>query len=200
MTPRTTAPDDMADAFYRLERGRLGDRLVPSTEAEATHVSIAVFRRLAAEDEHLVASGRAHARHLGQRIADLEVQLARQTHRAEQAETMVAQQQEEAVRYGVSLRRLAAKNAALIGEKRRLRDALTGKHPLPPIHYRIEIDRDGTAHASTIVTLDTFPHRDHARTALADARRHAVQCGGHLRSLRLDTAAWRAVIYIPIAE
>jgi len=191
-------PESDPATFVRLEKGLVGERLVAAAEGDATHVHLTYLRQITAEHDQHAAHARVHARQLGQRIVDLETQIAQQTHRADQADIMVTQQQHEAERYGISIRRLATKNAALIGEKRRLRDALTGKHPLPAVHYRIDIDRDDVAYASTVAMLETFPHRDHVREALAEARRIATRQGGHVRSLRLDTAAWRAVIQVPI--
>jgi len=195
---------DVDAHFYRLEKALLGDRLIPvAGEDEATHVGIAALRRLAADsarDRAALAEHTAHIERLGHRVRELDLLLARAMRRAEQADIMVAQQQREAVVHGASVRRLLAKNAALIGEKRRLRDALTGKQPLPAVHYRVDLDHDDVARESTVVTLDTFPHKDRAREALTDARRVAGRYGGRLRTLRLDTTAWRAVVQRPVAE
>jgi len=198
MTPNTDAP------FYRLEKGLVGGRLIPvAREDEATHVGIAALRRMVAahaRDRAELAERAVELDRAGQRIRDLELLYARALRRAEQADIMVAGHQAEMSRYGASVRRLLAKNAALIGEKRRLRDALTGKQPLPAVHYRVDLDRDDVARESTVVTLDTFPHKDRVPEALADARRVAARYGGRLRTLRLDTTAWRAVVQRPVAE
>jgi len=198
MTPDMDAP------FYRLEKGLVGGRLIPvAHEDEATHVGIAVLRRLVAahaRDRAELAERTVELDRAGQRVRDLESLLARAMHRAEQADILVAGHQGEMSRYGAAVRRLLAKNAALIGEKRRLRDALVGKQPLPVVHYRVDLDRDDVARESVAVTLDTFPHKDRVREALTDARRVAARSGGRLRTLRLDTTAWRAVVQRPVAE
>jgi len=190
--------------FYRLEKALVGDRLIPvAGEDEATHVGIAALRRLTADsarDRAALAEQVVQIECLGRRVRELDLLLARAMRRAEQADIMVVQQQGEAVVHGASVRRLLAKNAALIGEKRRLRDALTGKQPLPVVHYRVDLDHDDVALESMVVTLDTFPHKDRVREALADARRVAARYGGRLRTLRLDTTAWRAVVQRPVAE
>jgi len=195
---------DVDAHFYRLEKALLGDRLIPiAGEDEATHVGIAALRRLAADsarDRAALAEQAVQIECLGRRVRELDLLLARAMRHAEQADVMVAQQQREAVVHGASVRRLLAKNAALIGEKRRLRDALTGKQPLPAVHYRVDLDHDDVARESMVVTLDTFPHKDRVREALTDARRVAGRYGGRLRTLRLDTTAWRAVVQRPVAE
>jgi len=201
----TSDTDANADAhFYRLERALVGGRLIPvAREDEATHVAVAALRRALAEqarDRAALAERVAELDRVGQRVRDLEVQLARAVRRAEQADILVAGHQGEMARCGASVRRLLAKNAALIGEKRRLRDALTGKQPLPAVHYRVDLDHDDVARESMVVTLDTFPHKDRVREALTDARRVAGRYGGRLRTLRLDTTAWRAVVQRPVAE
>lgn len=195
---------DVDAHFYRLEKALVGDRLIPVTgEDEATHVGIAALRRLAADtarDRAALAEQAVQIERLGQRVRELDLLLAHAMRRAEQADIMVMQQQREAVVHGASVRRLLAKNAALIGEKRRLRDALTGKQPLSVVHYRVDLDHDDVARESMVVTLDTFPHKDRVREALVDARRVAARYGGRLRTLRLDTTAWRAVVQRPVAE
>jgi len=195
---------DVDAHFYRLEKALLGDRLIPvAGEDEATHVGIAALRRLAADrarDRAAFAEQAVQIECLGRRVRELDLLLARAMRHAEQADVMVAQQQREAVVHGASVRRLLAKNAALIGEKRRLRDALTGKQPLPAVHYRVDLDHDDVARESMVVTLDAFPHKDHVPAALAEGRRVAARQGGRLRTLRLDTSAWRAVVQRPVAE
>jgi len=190
--------------FYRLEKALVGGRLIPvAREDEATHVGIAALRRVVAERAHdraTLTEQVAQIDRMGQRIRELDLLLARAMRRAEQADIMVAGHQTEMARCGTAVRRLLAKNAALIGEKRRLRDALTGKQPLPAVHYRVDLDRDDVARESVVVTLDTFPHKDRVRDALTDARRVAARSGGRLRTLRLDTTAWRAVVQRPVAE
>jgi len=186
-------PDKDTDAhFYRLEKALVGGQLIPvAREDEATHVDVAALRRAVADQ----ATG---IEQMGQRLRDLELQLARAVRRAEQADSMVAGHQAEMARYGASVRQLLAKNAAIIGEKRRLRDALVGKHPLPAVYYRVDLDHDDVARESVVVTLDAFPHKDRVPEALADARRIAARYGGRLRTLRLDTTAWRAVVQRPV--
>lgn len=198
-------PDADADPhFYRLEKALVGGRLIPVVgEDEATHVDVVALRRAVAahaRDRAELAERAAELDRAGQRIRDLELQLARAVRRAEQADILVAGHQSEMTRYGASVRRLLAKNAALIGEKRRLRDALVGKHPLPAVHYRVDLDHDDVARESRVVTLDAFPHRDRVSEALAEGRRVAARHGGRLRTLRLDTSAWRAVVQRPAAE
>ncbi len=188
-------PDPPPSHLYRLERGRLGDHLVPVTRPEeATHAGVVLLRRQAEDHAREVAALRAEVAHQHGRAQDLAGQLDRAGQQAVQAATAMAQRQADADRAKAAVARLAEKNGELIGEKRRLRDALTGKHPLPAVHYRVDIDRDDTARESILVVLDTFPHRDRAREALAEARRAASRYRGQLRSLRLDTTAWRAVV------
>jgi len=190
--------------FYRLEKALVGGRLIPvAREDEATHVGIAALRRVVTERAHdhaTITEQVAQIDRMGQRIRELDLLLARAMRRAEQADIMVAGHQAEMARCGAAVRRLLAKNAALIGEKRRLRDALVGKQPLPVVHYRVDLDRDDVARESVVVTLDTFPHKDRVRDALTDARRAAARSGGRLRTLRLDTTAWRAVVQRPVDE
>jgi len=197
-------PDTDTDAhFYRLEKALVGGRLIPvAREDEATHVDVAALRRAVADsarDRVALAEQATGIEQMGQRLRDLELQLARAVRRAEQADIMVAGHQAEMARSSASVRQLLAKNAALIGEKRRLRDALVGKHPLPAVYYRVDLDHDDVARESVVVTLDAFPHKDRVPEALADARRVAARYGGRLRTLRLDTTAWRAVVQRPVA-
>jgi len=197
-------PDTDTDAhFYRLEKALVGGRLIPvAREDEATHVDVTALRRAVADsarDRVALAEQATGIEQMGQRLRDLELQLARAVRRAEQADIMVAGHQAEMARSGASVRQLLAKNAALIGEKRRLRDALVGKHPLPAVYYRVDLDHDDVAHESVVVTLDAFPHKDRVPEALADARHVAARYGGRLRTLRLDTTAWRAVVQRPVA-
>lgn len=184
--------------FYRLEKGLVGGRLIPvAREDEATHVGIAALRRVVTERAHdhaTITEQGAQIDRMGQRIRELDLLLARAMRRAEQADIMVAGHQAEMARCGAAVRQLLAKNAALIGEKRRLRDALVGKQPLPVVHYRVDLDREDTARESVVITLETFPHKERVHEALAEARHRATREGGQLRSLRLDTPAWRAVI------
>jgi len=196
-TPLPTHPpaDDAPPRFYRLDKALVGERLVPvATEGEATHTTIASLRRLMAEGEQARRVVQAEGQRMTGRVHDLEVQLGHAQHRAEQAELLVAQQQRETALHGAAVRKLMAKNAALIGEKRRIRDMLMSKHAPIPIHYRIDIDREDQARESIVVTLDTFPDRSHTHEALAEARRTAARRGAQLRTLRLDTVAWRAVV------
>ncbi len=196
-TPPSAHPsaEEAPPRFYRLEKALVGERLVPvATEGEATHTTITSLRRLIAEGEHARRVFQAEGQRLTGRIHDLEVQLGHAQHRTEQAELLVAQQQRETALQGAAVRKLMAKNAALIGEKRRIRDMLMAKHAPIPIHYRIDIDRDDQARESIVVTLDAFPDKSHMTEALAEARRMATRRGGQLKSLRLDTVAWRAVV------
>jgi hypothetical protein len=194
-SPAHAPTEDAPPLFYRLEKALVGERLVPvATESEATHASIASLHRLVAESEHARHVVQAERQRLIQRVHDLEVQLGHAQHRAEQAERLVEQQQREAVQHGIVVRKIMAKNAALIGEKRRIRDMLMAKHAPIPIHYRIDVDREDQARESIIVTLDAFPDKSHANEALAEARRTAARRGGQLKTLRLDTVAWRAVV------
>lgn len=182
-------------AFYKLERTLTGIRLVPVAHAkDATHATISTLQGVVRTHAQEASRLRHEIEQCGHRIQDLERQLGRAIHRADESETEAAQLRDAVARAAEHVRRLGDKNAELIGEKRRLRDALTGKHPLPAIHMRLDIDRDGVARLSLPVTLDTFPHRDHLREALAEGQRVAAQQDGQLRSLRLDTSAWRAVI------
>ena len=198
-----TSDTDTDAHFYRLEKALVGGRLIPvAREDEATHVDVAALRRAVADsarDRVALAEQSTRIEQMGQRLRDLELQLARAVRRAEQADIMVAGHQAEMARSGASVRQLLAKNAALIGEKRRLRDALVGKHPLPAVYYRVDLDHDDVARESVVVTLDAFPHKDRVPEALADARRVAARYGGRLRTLRLDTTAWRAVVQRPVA-
>jgi len=195
-------PDcERATALYRVERTLLGDRLMPVTRVEdATHADIAVVRRLTDARAREAARCRADAVRAGQRIRDLETQVARAIHRIDQAEMVAAQRQEEITRLTKTRDLVVQKNAEVVGEKRRLRDALVGKTPLPVIHYRVDLDRDEIARETVVVTLDAFPHKERIREALAEARRQAARHHGELRSLRLDTSAWRAVIHRVIDE
>lgn len=196
-----TPAAETSPPFYRLDKGLVGDRLVlVATEAEATHTTTAYLRHLMADAEQVRRAVEAEGQRLAQRLHDLEVQLGQARHRADQAETLVAQQQRETALHGAAVRKLMAKNASLIGEKRRIRDMLLAKHAPTPIHYRVDIDRDDRAHESVVITLDAFPDRSHTNDALAEARRIAALRGGQLRTLRLDTVAWRAVVQQPMDE
>lgn len=176
-----SAPETPASELYRLDQTVRGPRLVPVQRMdEATHLSVGMLRRVM----------QAHARE----VAGLRSEITQRQRRLDEREAQQAAEQETTRRLQASLQRLAAKNAALIAEKRRLRDAFTGKHPLPNVHYRVEVGRDDTARESLVVTLDTFPHRERVRDALAEARRVAAQHDAQLRQVRLDTTAWRAVL------
>ncbi len=187
-------PLDRPD-LYRLERTLVGERLVTVARLEeATHAGVVLVRQLMETHTRETATLQAEVDRLTRRARDLETQYGRAIHQVDQAEMVAAQRQEEIARLVVTRDRLIQKNAELVGEKRRFREALTGKHPLPPVHYRIDIDRDDTARESIIVTLDVFPHKERVHEALAEARRVAERHRGQLRSLRLDTTAWRVVI------
>ena len=151
-------------------------------DEEATHAGIGVVVGLRTQVEHLRG-----------RVAALEVQLGRAIHQVDQAESQTAQYKELVVRLKGSITCLEAKNAELLTEKQRLRDSLLGTHPLPVIHYRIEVDRDDTAYEHIVELLDAFPDKAHTREALAEARRLAARTGGRVRHLRLDSA-WQVVI------
>lgn len=185
----------MASELFRIEHTLVGDRLVPvATPVEATHVAVSLVRRLTSEHEQV-----------GGRVRELEVRLGRAIHRVDQAESVAAQSAREAEQAREQLaeqkdavRKLAEKNAAVIAEKRKLRDALIAKHGLPAISYRIDIDRENRALETVVIVLDTLPHRERTAQALAEARRQALRHNGQLRALRLDTAAWRAIVQVPV--
>ncbi len=188
-------------ALYRLEKTLVGERLVPVARPDdATHVALASVQRIVDEGTRQQRTLQEEMQRLARRIQDLDVQLSRALRRAEQAELLVTEQQREAARHGASLRKLLAKNVALIGEKRRIRDMLIAKHAPTPIHYRVDIDREDQARESIVITLDAFPEKSHARVALAEARRAAERRDGQLKTLRLDTVAWRAVVQQPMSE
>ncbi len=188
-------------ALYRLEKTLVGERLVPVARPDdATHVALASVQRIVDEGTRQQRTLQEEEQRLARRIQDLDVQLSRALRRAEQAELLVTEQQREAARHGASLRKLLAKNVALIGEKRRIRDLLIAKHAPTPIHYRVDIDREDQARESIVITLDAFPEKSHARSALAEARRAAERRDGQLKTLRLDTVAWRAVVQQPMSE
>ncbi len=196
MPPARTPP-----ALYRLEKTLVGERLIPVARVDdATHVTLPAVQHIVDEGTRQQQALQEEGRQLAQRTHDLEEQLSRALRRAEQAELMVAQQQREAVQHGATVRKLMAKNVALIGEKRRIRDMLIAKHAPTPIHYRVDIDREDQARESIVITLDAFPDRSHARAALAEARRAAERRDGQLKTLRLDTVAWRAVVQQPMSE
>jgi len=196
MSPTHTPP-----TLYRLEKTLVGERLIPVARPDdATHVALASVRRIVDEATRQQQALQEEGQQLARRTQDLEVQLSRALRRAEQAELMVAQQQREAVQHGATVRKLMAKNVALIGEKRRIRDMLIAKHAPTPIHYRVDIDREDQARESIVITLDAFPDKRHARAALAEARRAAERRDGQLKTLRLDTVAWRAVVQQPMSE
>ncbi len=187
--------------FYRLERTLVGERLVPVTRAEeATHAGIALIHHMTDAQAHAVATLRADLEQRTRRVRELEVQLGRAVHRVDQAEALAAQRQTETALHAAAVQRLVDKNATLIGEKRRLREQLVAKYPPPPIHYRLDVDRDDQARESVVLTLDAFPHRDRMREALAEARRLADRRGGQVRQLRLDTVAWRAVVQLLVGD
>ncbi len=188
-------------ALYRLEKTLVGERLIPVARLDdATHVALASVQHIVDEATRQQQALQEEAQRLVRHIQDLEVQLSRALLRAEQGELMVAQQQHEAVQHGATVRKLMAKNVALIGEKRRVRDMLIAKHAPTPIHYRVDIDREDQARESIVITLDAFPDKSHARAALAEARRAAERRDGQLKTLRLDTVAWRAVVQQPMSE
>lgn len=194
-------PLDRTD-LYRLERTLVGERLVTVARLEeATHAGVVLLRRLMETHARETAALRAEVDRLTRRARDLETQYGRAIHQVDQAEMVAAQRHEETRRLTQTRDRLVQKNAELVGEKRRLQAALAGKTPLPPIHYRIDIDRDDTARESIVSTLDVFPHKERVHEALAEARRVAPQRHrGQLRSLRLDATAWRVVIQRVIEE
>lgn len=194
-------PEHTPPTLYRLEKTLVGERLIPVARPDdATHVALPAVQRIVDEATRRQQALQEEGRQLARRTHDLEEQLSRALRRAEQAELMVAQQQREAAQHGASLRKLMAKNVALIGEKRRIRDLLIAKHAPTPIHYRVDIDREDQARESVVITLDAFPDKSHARAALAEARRAAERRDGQLRTLRLDTVAWRAVVQQPMSE
>lgn len=201
MSGSNTPSDKERPALYRLEKTLMGERLVPVTRPDdATHVAMTSVRHIVDESTRQHQVLQEARQRLAQHVQDLEAQLSRALRRVEQAEVMITEQQREAVQHGASLRKLLAKNAALIGEKRRIRDLLVAKHAPPPVHYRVDIDRDDQARESIVITLDAFPDRAHAREALAEARRAAERRDGQLKTLRLDTVAWRAVVQQPMSE
>lgn len=186
---------DPPPGLFRLHHTLTGERLVPVTvPAEATHMSIATVQRLGDEAGRTIAAHREQAQRLSRRVRELEALVADLTDRAARAEERAAQASADAAARDTSIRKLMAKNGTLIVEKRRLRDALIGKQPLPHVAYRIEMDREGTVRESVPVTLECFPDRQHTAQVLAEARRLAERHGGQLRQVRLDAAAWRAVI------
>ncbi len=196
MPPTYTPP-----TLYRLEKTLVGERLIPVARPDdATHVALPAVRRIVDEATRQQQALQEEGQQLARRTHDLEGQLSRALRRAEQAELMVVQQQREAAQHGASLRKVMAKNVALVGEKRRMRDMLIAKHAPTPIHYRVDIDREDQARESIVITLDAFPDKSHARAALAEARRAAERRDGQLRTLRLDTVAWRAVVQQPMSE
>lgn len=188
--------DAPSSDLYRLERTRVGgERLTPvQTLAEATHAGIAGVRHLIEAHARQDAASRAEIERLRAHVASLDLRVGRAIHTVDQAEMRAAQETEVAARLRVSVQRLETKIAEVIDEKRRLRAALIGQKPLPVIHYRLDVDRDDVARESIAVTLDAFPHQDRLPDALAEARRVAERRDGQLRTLRLDTTAWRAVI------
>jgi len=201
MSGSDTSSDTEQPALYRLEKTLMGERLVPVARPDdATHVAITSVRQIVDESTCHYQALQEERQRLALHIQDLETQLSRALRRVEQAELMITEQQREAVQHGASLRKLLTKNAALIGEKRRIRDLLVAKHAPPPVHYRVDIDRDDQARESIVITLDAFPDRAHAREALAEARRAAERRDGQLKTLRLDTVAWRAVVQQPMGE
>jgi len=201
MSETDMPPEQDHPALYRLEKTLVGERLIPVARPDdATHVTLPAVQRIVDEATRQQQALQEEAQRLARRIQDLEVQLSRALRRAEQAELLVTEQQREAAQHGASLRKLLAKNVALIGEKRRIRDLLIAKHAPTPIHYRVDIDREDQARESIVITLDAFPDRSHARAALAEARRAAERRDGQLKTLRLDTVAWRAVVQQPMSE
>lgn len=174
-----TPPPSPAADLYRLERTPSGAHLSPvSRIEEATHTGIGLLRRMMETHASELVRVRAEAEELRHRVQHLQDHLTQQRTLAE--------------RLRDSLQRLVAQNKTLIGEKRRLRDALIGKKPLKSGSYRIDVDRDGVARESVMVVLDTFPHKSHAVDALREARRRAERSNGTLRTLRLETV-WQAV-------
>ncbi len=98
--------------LYHLERSLVGERLVPvDDENVATHTGIDALRDARQESARQAATHMDAVRRLEMRLRDLEGQLARQQHRAEQADTLVAPQRREAEEHAASLRRLAAKDS-----------------------------------------------------------------------------------------
>jgi len=201
MSGSDTPSDKEQPALYRLEKTLMGERLVPVTRPDdATHVTMMSVRNIVDESTRQHQVLQEERQRLVQHVQDLEVQLSRALLRVKQGELMITEQQREAAQHGASLRKLLAKNVALIGEKRRIRDMLIAKHAPTPIHYRVDIDREDQARESIVITLDAFPDRRHARDALAEARRAAERRDGQLKTLRLDTVAWRAVVQQPMSE
>lgn len=197
----TPGDEVTSSALYRIEQTLRGARLVPVTDpVVATHVGIGSVRQMADVHARALEHLQAELTALRQQVAECAAQRDAAVHQAEQAETCAAARGEAAEQAADAVRRLLAKNAELAGEKRRLRDALIGAHPLPAIHERIDIDRDGVARLGLVVTLDTLPQQDHIHAALAEARRAAAHHNGELRTLRLDTVTWRAVIQRVIAR
>jgi hypothetical protein len=198
----------MSTDLYRLERTVLGERLVPVPRPEeATHVAVALLRRVSEERARETAMLRAEKAQATARIHDLEIKLGRAIHNVDQSESLAAQEKteadqlrEEAGRVRVALGKLVEKNSALIGEKKQLKDALIGKHELPAVHYKIEFTRDEEAYEHVTYVLDAFPDKAHTPEAIAEARRHAQARGGQLRQLRLDMVAWRAIVQLPLGE
>ena len=191
----------MTSELYRLEHSLVGDRLMPITRPEeATHAGVALLRRMLEDWRREAAALRSEGVRREQRIAELEAQLGRAIHRGDQADARAAHHEQEVTRASAALRKLAEKNGELIGEKKRLRDQLVAKHGLPAIHYRIDVDRDGQAYESLVFVLEAFPHPEHRRAALAEARQQEERSGGRLRNVRLDTVAWRAIVQQPIEE
>ncbi len=173
-------PEQSTSELYRLEHTATGERLLPVQRIdEATHASIGVLRRVMQAHAREVVGLRAETELLRRRLQERDAELG--------------QQREAVIRAHDAVRRLMAKNAALIGEKRRLRDALIGKKPLKTMSYRVDVDRHGVARESIMEVLDTFPHKERVREALAEAHRLAERKNASVRSLRLDTA-WQAVL------
>lgn len=200
MTSGRREPADTTE-LYRLERTLVGERLVPVMRPdEATHAGVALLHRITATHAREVAALRDGSDRLTRRLREVEQQLGRAIHQVDQAEMAAAQCRDEAAQAVGAARRLAAKNAEIGAEKRRLRDALIGKQPLPAVSLRIDVDRDDIARKSQVITLETAPHPERAADALGEGRRVAARLSGTLRLIRLDTVAWRAVIQLVVQE
>ncbi len=186
--------------LYRLETSPQGDRLVPvEAEAEATHVGLRrAQERLATAAARLTAA-QAQMHQQEALIRTLQAEMSERDQRLQEADMQARRLDQERAVHAQALRRLREKNAAIIGEKRRLRDMLSQRVAIPDIYRRIIINyHTGEAFGIEGVSLDTAPDWDQARTALAEARRLATQCGARLKEVRLDRVVWRAVIAISI--
>lgn len=189
--------------FFRLQRGRFAERLVPvDSEDEAEYVSASYAQRLKDTDRTLLeaASGRARAAQaamaqgrqeadgLRGQVADLE------RHLADAHERLRAQEAAHAAERA----RLVNKREELAREKRHLRDLLAEKHAIPRDSFRIEIDRDDVPEAMRLIALDTMPGEEYRFKALAEARA-LVKTYPHtarLRRILLTKTLWQAEILV----